>query len=198
MNQAFDNRAGSPASHASGLLPNLSANLRENVQQTNLAAFGFSLPGRPSVVGPFNYLTSAPPSVKRYLISPRYTITVRRRPTRMRQRCQPRMRGSCRICSVGRLPAGDRRSGADKSVQSQIDTAKAMFSQMQQQRSVGVVAPIDVNRSQVELQTQQQRLMSLQYDLAKQKINLRSESSGFPRPQISMSPMTSRLRPLPN
>ena len=47
-----------------------------------------------------------------------------------------------------------------------------MFTQMREQRNVGVVAQIDVNRSQVELQTQQQRLVSLQNDLSKQKINL--------------------------
>jgi outer membrane protein TolC len=37
---------------------------------------------------------------------------------------------------------------------------------------VGLVAQIDVNRSQVQVLTQQQRLVSLQNDLAKQKINL--------------------------
>ena len=43
---------------------------------------------------------------------------------------------------------------------------------MSQQRAVGLVAQIDVNRSHVQMLTQQQRLVSLQNDLAKQKINL--------------------------
>jgi outer membrane protein TolC len=41
-----------------------------------------------------------------------------------------------------------------------------------QQRAVGLVAQIDVNRSRVQMLTQQQRLTSLENDLAKQKINL--------------------------
>src|SRR5260370_1408144 len=40
------------------------------------------------------------------------------------------------------------------------------------QRGVGLVAQIDVNRSHVQMLTQQQRLVSLENDLAKQKINL--------------------------
>ena len=36
-----------------GLLPSLSARAAESVQQINLAAFGFSLPGAPTIVGPF-------------------------------------------------------------------------------------------------------------------------------------------------
>jgi outer membrane protein TolC len=59
-----------------------------------------------------------------------------------------------------------------RSAQAQIDTAQALFKQTQDRRSVGLNPQIDVNRSQVQLQTQQQRLMSLENDLAKQKINL--------------------------
>jgi outer membrane protein TolC len=58
------------------------------------------------------------------------------------------------------------------SAQAQIDTAQAIFKQTQDRRAVGLNPQIDVNRSQVQLQTQQQRLMSLQNDVAKQKINL--------------------------
>ena len=59
-----------------------------------------------------------------------------------------------------------------RSAQAQIDTAQALFKQTQDRRAVGLNPQIDVNRSQVQLQTEQQRLMSLQNDLAKQKINL--------------------------
>ena len=58
------------------------------------------------------------------------------------------------------------------SAQAQIDTAQALFKQTQDRRSVGLSPQIDVNRSQVQLQTERQRLMSLQNDVAKQKINL--------------------------
>src|SRR5450432_159192 len=45
--------------------------------------------------------------------------------------------------------------------------------------TVGLVAQIDANRSRVQLLIQKQRLVSLQNDLAKQKINL-ARMSGLP------------------
>ena len=56
--------------------------------------------------------------------------------------------------------------------QAQLETANALFQQTDQRRSVGLVAQVDVGRSQVQALTQQQRLTSLQNDFAKQKINL--------------------------
>ena len=54
----------------------------------------------------------------------------------------------------------------------QLDTANALYQQTSQRRAVGLVAQVDVGRSQVQALTQQQRLISLQNDFAKQKINL--------------------------
>src|SRR5439155_8936903 len=59
-----------------------------------------------------------------------------------------------------------------QSARAQLETAKALYQQTSQQRGVGLVAQIDVNRSRVQMLTQQQRLVSLENDLAKQKINL--------------------------
>jgi outer membrane protein TolC len=59
-----------------------------------------------------------------------------------------------------------------ESVRAQLETARVLYSQTSQKRSVGLLAQTDVNRSQVQALTQQQRLVSLQNDLAKQKINL--------------------------
>jgi outer membrane protein TolC len=66
-----------------------------------------------------------------------------------------------------------------RSAQAQIDTAQALFKQTQERRAAGLNPQIDVNRSQVQLQTEQQRLMSLQNDVAKQKINL-ARLAGLP------------------
>jgi outer membrane protein TolC len=66
-----------------------------------------------------------------------------------------------------------------ESARAQVETADALYEQTSQQRSVGVVAQIDVNRSQIETLTQRQRLVTLQNDLAKQKINL-ARLTGLP------------------
>jgi outer membrane protein TolC len=59
-----------------------------------------------------------------------------------------------------------------ESVRAQLETATALYRQNSRERSVGVLAQTDVNRSRVQVLTQQERLLSLQNDLAKQKINL--------------------------
>jgi outer membrane protein TolC len=61
----------------------------------------------------------------------------------------------------------------------QLETASALYKQTSDQRAVGLVAQIDVNRSEVQVLTQQQRLTSLQNDLSKQKINL-ARMTGLP------------------
>jgi len=58
------------------------------------------------------------------------------------------------------------------SATAQIDTARAVYAQATRQHEAGVNARIDVDRSQVELQQQQLRLISLQSDLATQKLAL--------------------------
>ena len=66
-----------------------------------------------------------------------------------------------------------------ESAKAQLETANALYQQTAQQRSVGLLAQIDVNKSQVQMLTQKQRLASLQNDLAKQKINL-ARLTGLP------------------
>src|SRR5262245_29212912 len=58
------------------------------------------------------------------------------------------------------------------SAKAQLDTARAVYAQATRQNEAGVNAKIDVDRSQVELQTQRLRLISLETDLASQKLAL--------------------------
>ena len=65
------------------------------------------------------------------------------------------------------------------SAHAQLDTATALFQQTQQKRAVGLSPQIDVDRSEVEQLTQQQRVISLETELAKQKIAL-ARITGLP------------------
>ena len=58
------------------------------------------------------------------------------------------------------------------SAKAQLATAQAVYEQALEQLKAGVNARIDVNRSQVEFQTQRLRLISLETDLASQKLAL--------------------------
>ncbi len=58
------------------------------------------------------------------------------------------------------------------SARAQVETANALLRQASERRRTGLVAQLDVNRAEVQVLVQQQRLLSLQNDFAKQKINL--------------------------
>jgi outer membrane protein TolC len=74
-----------------------------------------------------------------------------------------------------------------QSAEAQLETANAVYQQTQMQFQFGKVPQIDVNRSQVEVLTQKQRLVSLQNDVAKQKINLARLTGLPPNDQYDIS-----------
>jgi len=170
----------------SALLPNITGNVSEQVEQINLRAaglhFNIPFPGFvfPTVVGPFNFIdfrarltqTIFDPtalnnyrSVEQVIRSDEFSFEDARDLT---------------VLAVGgaylQVIAAAARVDAARS---QLDTANALYKQTADQRSVGLVAQIDVNRSQVQMLTQQQRLSSLINDLSKQKINL-ARLTGLP------------------
>jgi len=170
----------------SDLLPNLNGILSETVQQTNLEAFGLRfrspLPGFaiPTVVGPFNYF-----DLRATLSQKVADITA-----------WNNYRSAVETVHANEFSAQDARDlvvlavggaylqvvAAEARVQSglaQLKTADALYQQTSQQHSVGLVAQIDVNRSRVQMLTQRQRLLSLENDFAKQKINL-ARITGLP------------------
>ena len=190
MNQALRQVHGQTRVARSALLPNLNGDFSETDETVNLAAIGvrFNVPtvpgvpsfGVPTLVGPFNYMD----------LRARLTQTVADFTARNNYRAaQENLRAA-------QLSADDARNlvvlatgGAYlqviaaearvQSAQAQLETANAVYQQTQMQLQFGKVPQIDVNRSQVEVLTQKQRLVSLQNDVAKQKINL-ARLTGLP------------------
>jgi outer membrane protein TolC len=66
-----------------------------------------------------------------------------------------------------------------EAAKAQLETAKAFYQQTLQRRQAGIMAQIDVNRSLVQERTQEQRIATLENDLARQKINL-ARIAGLP------------------
>jgi outer membrane protein TolC len=178
----------------SALLPNLTGDLAESVQQTNLAASGIrfktSIPGFkfPTIVGPYNFV-----DLRARLSQTVVDLTAWRN-----------YKSADEIMRADQLSSQDSRDLvvlavggaylevlADKArVQSalaQLETANALYQQASQQRAVGIVAQVDVDRSQVQALTQQQRVTSLQNDLAKQKIDLARMTGLPPNDQYDLS-----------
>jgi outer membrane protein TolC len=161
---------------AAQLLPDLNGNIRETVQQVNLAAQGLriNIPGLhfPTVVGPFNYFDL------------RATVTETGSLTGYRN-----WRSSQENARAAQLSIRDSRdlvalavsgtylqliasAARIETAKAQIERAGAVYQQAVDRNRSGLNAHIDVNRSLVELQMQKQRLTSLANDFEKQKIAL--------------------------
>lgn len=183
----------------SALLPNLSASASETVTQVNLAAYGFQfkLPAGlnfsiPSVVGPFWY-SSLTGSLSQSVYDP-----VQRRnwhASKETERAAVLSAKDAReliVLAVGGTYLQAVASEANViSQRAQVANAQAVYNQAVTRKAAGTNAKIDVMRSLVELQTQQQRLSSMEAELQKEKIVL-ARAIGIPldREIILSQPLT--------
>lgn len=164
----------------SALLPNISVSAGETVTQIDLAAYGFQFkapPGLgisiPTVVGPFEY-SQLQGNLNQSIFD---LVQLRNwKALKESERASVLSAKDAReivVLAVGgtylQTVAAASRVGSQ---QAQVDNAQAVYNQALVRKEAGTNARIDVTRSLVELQTQQQRLSSLQADLRKQKIAL--------------------------
>jgi len=179
LTQAMRQARGQARVARSSLLPNLNGYLREAVETENLAALGLRIhvpiPGFsfPTIVGPFNYYDLR--ATLTQTVADLTALNNYRSAQELVKANEAALRDARDLVVLAAGGAYLQVMAAEarvRSAQAQIDTAQALFKQTQDRRAVGLNPQIDVNRSQVQLQTQQQRLMSLQNDVAKQKINL--------------------------
>ena len=170
----------------SALLPNLNGSLRENIQQTNLRALGLRIsapiPGFsiPSIAGPYNYF-----DLRATLTQKLADLTALNNYRSAKEVARANMYNAQDARDLVVLAVGGAylqviaAQARVESAKVQLDTSKALYRQTFERRQNGLLAQIDVNRSQVQQQTQQQRLSTLENDFAKQKINL-ARLTGLP------------------
>lgn len=170
----------------SALLPNVSGYLAETLQQINLAAQGvrihIPIPGFsfPTIVGPFNNIDlrgSVSQSVLDLTAWNNY-----RSSKDLYRAAQFSARDAhdavvLAICGSYLQVIATRQRVV--SANAQLDTATALLQQTRQKRAVGLSPQIDVDRSEVEQLTQQQRVVSLETELAREKIGL-ARITGLP------------------
>jgi outer membrane protein TolC len=162
------------------LYPDLSGGFRENAQQIDLQSFGFNFKFPPStginfptVVGPFNYF-----DLRAYLSQRVADLNAIRsyQSSREAQHAAELSAADSREIVVYVVTAAYLQVLAESarvdSAKVQVDSAQTIFQQASDRFNAGLSAKIDMTRSQVELQTQQQRLTAEQSDYAKQKIAL--------------------------
>ncbi len=157
------------------LLPQVNGSLREDVLQEDLAALGlkFNFPGIPKIVGPYNYFdfratltqTVADLVKIRNLRASRENVKAEELTAKDARDLIVLAVGGCYL-QVGAAAARVNVARAE------VVTAQAVYKQAADRNAAGLNARIDATRSRVELQTEEQRLRSLQADYEKQKLTL--------------------------
>jgi len=165
----------------SELLPDVVTETGMGVHQIDLkSAFGLSIPGVPPIIGPFGVFDS-----RAYLTQSVFDW-----------RSIEEVRSSQAQLSAAEFSAKDARElvvfvivsnyllviadeSEVESATSQRDTARTLFEQASDQKTSGLASAVDVLRSQVQLQSREQRLISAKNDLAKEKLVL-ARAMGLP------------------
>jgi outer membrane protein TolC len=166
----------------SALLPNVSGNVSESLNQINLAAFGIPLPqGLTSpVIGPFG-LFDAHATMNETLLD--FNAMNKVRAASENERAAKFTVQDARelvVLLVGNQYLLTVASAARlDTAKAQLNTAQTIFQQTQDLKKAGVAAGIDVLRSQVQMQTQQQRVLAAQNQFEQQKMSL-ARTIGIP------------------
>ncbi len=165
----------------SELLPNVVTDTGFGVHQINVkAAFGLTIPGQPPIIGPFGYFDS-----RAYLTQSVFdwTSIERARSSRAQLNAAEFSSKDARELVVLVVVSNYLLVIADQSevesATSQRDTAKALFQQASDQKTAGVASAVDVLRSQVQMQSREQKLIVARNNLAKEKLVL-ARAIGLP------------------
>lgn len=168
----------------SKLLPDINARIAESVQQNNLAALGLPpFPGVPQIVGPFS-VSDARASLSQSLVD--ISAWQKERSAALDQQAARLSYADAReivVVVIADLYLQAVASSARvDAAQSQLATAQTAYDQATNMRKAGVIAGIDVLRSQVELQLRQQQLLAVRNQFAKDKLDL-ARAIGLPSGQ---------------
>jgi outer membrane protein TolC len=165
------------------LLPTVTGGVSMTEQQISLATFGFRFPGLPTIIGPSHYQDAGATS----------DFTV------YDARARKARRSGNESLRAAELSAKDARDLVVQAVASaylqiiatsarvdatrvQVETAQALYERARDQHRAGTSPAIDELRSQVELKAQQQQLLSLENQVAKDKLSL-ARTIGLPSGQ---------------
>jgi len=165
------------------MLPTVTGGISMTEQQINLATFGFHFPGVPSIVGPFHY-QDAGAKADIPLYDGRTLNAWRAR--KESQRAADLSVKDARDLVVQAVASAYLQIIATAArvdaTRVQVETAQALYERARDQHRAGTSPAIDELRSQVELKTQQQILLSLENQVAKDKLSL-ARAIGLPSGQ---------------
>jgi outer membrane protein TolC len=160
----------------SELLPNLHANIEENVQTQSLSALGLNrkiFPTAPRVVGPFNYLDA-----RAYLSQSVFDFKALEKERAAEEWVKAAQYSYKDARELVVLAVGNAyllaiaQAARVETAEAQVKSADAFYGKAVDSQKAGLTPGIDTLRSQVEFQTRQQQLIVARNDYAKQKLSL--------------------------
>jgi outer membrane protein TolC len=165
-------------SSLSTLLPNVTARISRTTEQVDLASQGLTsatIPGIafPAVIGPFSYVDARAYLSQRVFnwsdISSVRSASAARNASEYSYKAARDLvvqaTANAYLLAVSDLALVD-------ATRAQLETAQALHRQVTDQNRAGIVASIDVLRARVQLQTEQQRLIAANNQLAVDKLTL--------------------------
>jgi len=165
----------------SKLLPQVSAGASETSEQINLKALGFpNFPGIPSIIGPFGVF-----DVRGYVDQPILNLRDLHEEkadaanVKAAQYTYQNARDLVVLVSANLYLQADAGSSRVSAARAEVATAQAIYDRAVDRKQAGIVPGIDVLRSQVELQAQQQRLIYLKNQFQTEKLSL-ARAIGMP------------------
>jgi len=157
----------------SALLPSVGGQIGLTEQQLDLASFGFHFPGIPSVIGPFHYL-AAEATLSQKVFD--WTSIKNRQSAIQNEQAAALSVKDARDLVVQAVASSYLGIIADaariEATKAQVATAQALYERARDQHAAGVSPAIDELRSQVELKTRQQDLLSQVNQRDKDKLAL--------------------------
>jgi outer membrane protein TolC len=184
----------------SALLPNVNAHVAETAEQINLLALGVPagfFNGISPIVGPFEIFDTRAVATENLSLSALRGFKASQE-NFLASQFDVRNARDLVVLFVG---AGYIQALSDQariaSIQAQLVTAQNLYRQAVDMKRAGVIAAIDVLRAQVEMQSQQQRLVAAQNEFDKAKLAL-ARAIGLPISQQFRLTTEAPYRPNPS
>jgi outer membrane protein TolC len=199
--QAVRSASGTRWQALSGVLPTASVGISQAREEINLEEYGFPVaPGQSPILGPFNvsavHLTAVAPIFDYAAIQRAKAGGEAASASRHSFRDARDLVVFATASLYLQAVTGESRIEAARA---QLKTAQALYDRAVVEKQAGVIAGIEVLRAQVQLQSQQERLIFFENEFAKQKLAL-ARAVGIPLgqrieltdrvPYVALGPMT--------
>ncbi len=170
----------------SALLPNVSSSIGETLEKLDLAAQGLrsstiGIPKLPAVIGPFNFFDARAVRFDQSVFDLVQLGNLRSATQNLKaaQAAAMDARDLVVLAVVGSYLQLTTAQARVVAMRAQVESSRSVYQQASDRLKAGLDVRIDVTRSQVQYQTDVQRLRSEQADVEKQKLNL-SRIIGLP------------------